>query len=794
MISLTINGQQVEVEDGSTVLQAAAKLGITIPTLCYHKDLSPYGGCRLCVVEVRGARLPMTSCNLPVIPDMRVTTESPALTDYRQTILRMMLSNYYDAGYTRNDGKFDQDNELAHWAEVYGVDISAAMAKKPHFPIDSDPNPFVWVDKNKCIQCTRCVRACSEIQGRFVWSQSYRGYQARIVAGVDSTMLASRCESCGACVVYCPTGALDNKLSVKEGRADRLVQTTCTYCGVGCQLDLNVKDDVPGGRIIRVTSHASPDVPTPNGLHLCIKGRYGYEFIHHPKRHTRPLVRQNLLDGGSRSTKPGKLVEVDWDTALDIAAKGLEKARKESGGESIAVLASGRFTNEENYLLNKLARQVLSTNHIDCCAHLYSASVVEGLLDSTGLPAMVNSFEEIASKAGSLFVIGSNLTEQHPVFGARIRQAIMRRKIKMVVANPEFINLAEYATLFLNHLPRTETTLLNGLMHIILEKGWQDQESLKRFPQGFPKVKALVAEYSPQRVSEITGVKIEELYQAAEILAQNQPASVIWGTGLADPLAASQNIHALVNLQILLGNLDKPGGGLNPLRTQNNTQGACDLGCQPEMLPGYQPVSEASARQAFEQAWGAALPDWKGLHALDMLDAAQSGKIKALYIAGEDILSASPQGGSVRRSLEACEFVVLQEIMASETTRYADVVLPGVSFAEKTGTFTSAERRIQMVEQAIAPFGEARADWQIISDLARRIIRESGRKTNKAPYSGWKYAAPEYIMQEIADLAPLYQSVVYSNLRQTEPFRWSAPELHPERVHWMPAGQAALSE
>lgn len=786
MISLTINGQQVEVEEGSTVLQAAAKLGITIPTLCYHKDLSPFGGCRLCVVEVRGARLPMTSCNLPVIPDMRVTTESPALTVHRQTILRMMLSNYYDAGYKRYNGKFDleQDSELAHWARVYGVDIRSAMAKKPHVPVDSDPNPFVWVDMNKCIQCTRCIRACAEVQGRFVWSQSYRGYQARIVAGTDASMLASRCESCGACVEYCPTGALDNKMSVNAGRADRLVQTTCTYCGVGCQLELNVKDDVPGGRVMRVTSHRDEDHASVNGRHLCVKGRYGYEFIHDPQRRTRPLVRQYLLDGTPRQEGLGKLIETDWETALDITAKQLQQARDAHGGESLGILASGRCTNEENYLLNKLARQALDTNHIDCCAHLYSASEVEGLMEATGLPAMSNSFEEIAARAGSLFVIGSNLTEQHPVFGARIRQAILRRKIKMVVASPDFINIAEYAALFLNYHPNTEAALVNGLMHILLEKGWQDQASVKKYPQGFAETKASIAGYTSQKVSKITGVSVEALYQATEMLAQNRPMAVVWTNSLTSHMSANQNVHALVNLQLLLGDLDQPGGGLNPLRTQNNIQGACDLGCIPDMLPGYQPVSQAAPRQAFEQAWGVSLPTRPGLDARGMLAAAGEGSIKALYIAGEDILNTSAEGAHVRRGLKACPFVVLQEMTPSETSRYADVILPGVSFAEKDGTFTNSERRVQMVRQAIQPLGEARADWQIISDLARRILQGRGRKPAKAPFSAWKYTDPEKVMEEIAALTPIYSEVAYKRLQQGEAVRWPAPALQADKVHW----------
>ena len=809
MINLTINGQTLEVPVGSTVLQAAESIGITIPTLCYHKDLSPFGGCRFCVVEVEGARLPMTSCILPVNPGMVVRTDTPNIIRYRRAILRMLLSNFYDAGYKRYDGKFDldQDSQLAYWARVYEIDIRASMAKKPHVPVDSDPNPFVWVDMNKCIQCTRCVRACAEIQGRFVWAQAYRGYKARIVAGNDSTMLQSRCESCGACVVYCPTGALDNKMSVNAGRADRLVCTTCPYCGVGCQFDLNIKDYVPGGRVLRVTSTADPSVASVNAKHLCLKGRYGYEFIHHARRQIRPRLRQYLLDGSSRPKERGRWVEVDWDTALNVAAAGLRKARDQYSGEAVGVLASGRLLNEENYLLNKLARQVLRTNHIDCSAHLYYASETAGLMEAVGLPAMSSSFEDIAREAHSLLVIGSNLTEQHPVFGAHIRQAILRRKIKMVVASPDFINIAEYAALPLYHRPNTETALLNGLMHILLEKGWGDHASIEKYPQGYPEFEAIIDQYHPKRVAQITGLTVEALHKAAEILHRHRPAAVLWSLGLADPVRGRGNVQSLVNLQLLLGGLDLPGGGLTPLRSQNNLQGAGDLGSLPEALPGYQMVADKAAREKFEGAWGVALPDKPGLAAADMIAAAGQGRLKAMYILGEDLLSTSPDAVGVRRSLEACDFIVLQEITASDTTRYADVLLPGVSFAEKSGTFTSSERRIQMVNQAIQPIGDSRPDWQIIADLARRILSEGDRPSVQAAFAGWDYSDTAQIMQEVAALTPIYAGVSHDRVAQGERLQWpvgsadhpgsphlSAGYFSAGQVRWSPVEQIAVEE
>jgi predicted molibdopterin-dependent oxidoreductase YjgC len=358
-INLTINGQAIEVDEGSTVLRAAASLGITIPTLCDHPDLHPYGGCRLCVVEVKGYRYPQASCALPASQGMQVTTESRSLRKARKAILSMILSNYYDARYRTPQ----KDTQFMHWVRAYGLKPKKLMAKAPRYPIGEDPNPFVWVDMNKCILCTRCIRACEEVQGRFVWSLAERGIDTRVVAGADTDMLSARCESCGACVAYCPTGALDNKMSMKLGAPDKLVQTTCTYCGVGCQFDLNVKDN----RIIRVTSN--PNAPV-NGMHLCVKGRYGYDFVHHPDRLTHPQVRRYLLEGSERKGKRGDWVEVSWDTALDLTAQKLAQTRNVYGSNSIGVLTSAKCLNEENYLMNKFARQVIGTNNIDHCARL----------------------------------------------------------------------------------------------------------------------------------------------------------------------------------------------------------------------------------------------------------------------------------------------------------------------------------------------------------------------------------------------------------------------------------------
>jgi predicted molibdopterin-dependent oxidoreductase YjgC len=772
MISLTINGQTVEVPENTTVLNAAEQAGIVIPTLCHHKDLTPYGGCRLCSVDIQGLRLPATACTMLVSPGMIVRTESPALTRYRRTILELLLVRFYDAGYTHADGLPVLDTQFAYWVDHYGIDMKAAMAKKPFRQIDSDPNPFVWVDKNKCIMCTRCVRACAEVQARFVWTQAYRGYDLQIVAGAAATMLQARCESCGACVAHCPTGALDNKMSVKLGPPDRVVTTTCPYCGVGCQLDLNIKDDVPGGRVLRVTSNSKAPV---NGDHLCVKGRYGYDFIQSSQRIKRPRIRKYLLEGTPRPQNRGPWVEVDWETALNVVANGLRNARDTYGSTSIGLLASGKCLNEENYLMNKLARQVLGTNNIDCCEHVNHASTVDGL--ESLMNAQSNSLEDVAKGAKSILVIGSNTTEQHPIFGVKLRQAVLQRGCKLVVAHPDFINMSEYATLRLVHKHGTETTLVNGLIHIILQNGWEDRAFIEKYTQGFDELKQSMEKFTPAYAAKITGVDEDILKQSAEILAKERPMAVVWSVDLATHPMGRDKVTSLVNLQLMLGNFGVGGGGLIPLRSHNNSQGACDMGGHPAYYPGYQAVEESATRRKFEAAWGKGIPTKAGMTAYEMMNAAAEGKLQALYILGEDLVGGALDGPQLRHSLGNCDFVILEGVFESETSRCADVLLPGVTFAEKTGTFTSTERRIQMVRQAIAPQGESRPDWQIIAEVAKRIKSDG---SNGAEHADWNYSDTSQVMSEIAMLTPIYAGISHERLEHTECLQWPVKNLsHP---------------
>lgn len=777
-VQAKINGQAVEAPEGTTVLEAARILGIEIPTLCNCEGLKPVGSCRLCLVEIQPQRNLATACTLQIQEGMTVETETPRLAGIRKSILELLLEDYADSGYAAGDR---ETTEFERWLVHYGVRRKAGRSARLRFPINADPNPVLWVDMNKCILCTRCVRACAELQGRFVWGVGERGHRARIVAGSDTSLLEARCESCGTCVACCPTGALDDRMSVGLGKPDKTVTTTCAYCGVGCQMNLNLRD----GRIIRVTAYDNSSV---NGKQLCVKGRYGYDYVQHPDRLTRPQVRRYILEDRPRpSAGRDELVPVDWETALDVIARQFTRIIMESGPDALAVLASAKCTNEENYLMQKFARQVIGTHNVDHCARLCHASTVAGLALCFGSGAMSNTMQDVAHNAQALFIIGSNTTEQHPVFGAQLRQAVLRRKIPMVVADPRRIDITEFATLHLKHRPGTDVALLNGIMHIILSNGWEDQSFIDQRCESFDEFRAAVLSCTPEQYSEITGVPVKDLRRAAEILATHHPMAVIWSMGITQHTSGVLNVLTLGNLQMLLGNMGIPGGGVNPLRGQNNVQGACDMGALPNFLPGYQPITDTAARQIFETAWRAEPAGWSsekppsfnigdlpGLTVTEMIAGAGSGDIRGLYITGENPAMTDPDLAHAVKCLSECEFVVLQEIFHSETAEFVDVLLPGVSWAEKSGTFTNTDRRIQLVRKAVEPVGESRPDWVIVAEIAKRILK-SRELLPTGNHASWDYVEPREIMAEIAALTPQYGGVSYERLENGNPLHWPVP-------------------
>ena len=780
MVTITLNGMKYEVTDGLTVLEAAREVGVHIPTLCYHSDLTPYGGCRLCNVEVTGTRFPLSACTLPVSDGMLVNTATPKLMKDRKKILELILSNYYDG-----DKSYDQHglNELFALAEEFGINVEDVTRKDPRYIVDSDHSPFIWVDLNKCILCNRCIRACAEIQGRFVWEMSGRGMENTITPGAGVTLLEARCESCGACVAYCPTGALDHKPSVKLGKPEKVVTTTCAYCGVGCNFDFHIKDN----QIIRVVSNPAAPV---NGMNLCVKGRFGYDYIQHPDRLSKPLVREYILEGKTKPSKKAdsKWVEVDWNTALDLVANRLHGVKKDFGPDAIGILTSAKCTNEENYLMNKFSRQVIGTHNIDHCARLCHSSTVSGLAMCYGSGAMTNTIADICEDAQAIFIIGSNTTEQHPVIGNKIRQAVISRGVKLIVADPRKIEMTEFAVLHLRQKPGTDVALVNGIMHIILENNWQDQAYIDNRCENFPEFAEVIQRYTPEYVSKITGVPEADLLEAARIMAENHPMAVFWAMGITQHTTGVLNVLGLGNLQMLLGNVGISGGGINPLRGQNNVQGACDMGGLPNYFSGYQVVTDALTRSKFLEAWSLLSPggekptlfnDIPGLMVTEMVPLAGEGKVKALYILGENPAMSDPNTQHSKDCLEACDFVILQEIFASETAPFADVLLPGTTFAEKVGTFTNTERRIQMVHQAIPPVGQSRVDWEIITDLSNRLLNLQ-ELIPVGDQAAWNYKNPADIMAEIAATTPIYSGVSYERLENGDNLHWPIRGLdHP---------------
>jgi len=795
-MQLIINDQRVETAPGTTILEAARAVGITIPTLCYHPDLTPVGSCRLCLVEVANLRHtvdlrpPLLSglvpaCMTPARDGMRVVTESPRLEQMRRFVLKLLLLRYVDSGYAAGDR---EETEFERWLRYYRVEPPTAAERLPRFPVNSDPNPFVWVDWNKCILCTRCVRACAEIQGRFVWGVAGRGAEARITAGLDQTMLEARCESCGACAAYCPTGALDDKMSVGLGKPDKSVASICSYCGVGCGIILHVRNN----RIIRVSGNPASPV---NGLHLCVKGRYGYDYVHHADRLTRPLVRQYLLEGKTKAEatpEQRQWIDVAWETALELTADRLVDVWQRYGSNALGFLSSAKCTNEENYLMQKLARQVFGTHNVDHCARLCHSSTVAGLTMAFGSGAMSNTMADIAEHAAGVFLIGSNVTEQHPVFGTQLRQAVLRRGLVLIVADPRRIDITELATLHLQHLPGTDVALLNGLMHILVQNGWYARDFVAERCENFEAFAASLATYTPERVSTITQVPVEQLRQAAELLAKTKPLAAVWAMGITQHTTGVLNVLALANLQMLLGNLGIPGGGVNPLRGQNNVQGACDVGALPNVFAGYQAVCDASAVRKFDDAWALepamrstpespvlGLSTRPGWTVTEMVQHFGAGQLRALYVLGEDLALTEPNLPHTRSCLERGEFLVLQEIFPSETSRFADVLLPGVSFAEKSGTFTNTERRVQLVRQALVPRGEARPDWAILTELTNRILARQQRRP-VGHWAAWNYQQPADIFRELAALTPIYAGISYARLERGEQLHWPVPESeHP---------------
>ncbi len=738
-ITLTIDGQLVDAKKGMTVLEAALAAGIYIPTLCYDPDLEPYGGCRLCVVEIENMRGLPSSCTTPATDGMVVHTDTPAVNDVRRTIVELLIADHPSDCLSCPK---NQQCDLQKIAAYLGITEQRFPKTTTLLPTDTS-NPFFDYDPNRCIRCATCVRVCNEITGVGAIDLAYRGYASIVTTFGGRLLIDSICQSCGECVAHCPVGALAAKDAMQPVRE---VVTTCPYCGVGCQVILGIRH----GQVVKVSGKREGTV---NNGRLCVKGRFGItEFVHHPERLTTPLVRRN-----------GELTDVTWDEALDEVVAKLGSYSP----DEVAVVSSAKCTNEENYIMQKFARVVLGTNNIDHCARLCHAPTVAGLAQAFGSGAMTNSIEEM-SGAGCILAIGTNTTEAHPVIGWEVKKAV-RNGGKLIVANPREIELVRYADQWLRHRPGTDVALLMGMCRVIVDEGLYDSSFIAERCENFDAFKESLKAFDLDFVEQTTGVSKERVAEAARMYATNAPATILYAMGITQHSHGTDNVIATANLAMLTGNVGKPSTGVNPLRGQNNVQGACDLGALPNVYTGYQPVNNPAIQEKFEAAWDCSLPAQPGLTITEIFDAAYNGQIKAIYVMGENPVLSEPEAKHAAEALQRLEFLVVQDVFLTETAQLAHVVLPGATFAEKDGTFTNTERRVQRVRKAIEPVGDSKPDWWITCQLGQRIGRSNG----------FKFAHPYQIMEEIADLTPSYGGISYDRLEDGG-LQWPCPtEEHP---------------
>jgi formate dehydrogenase (NADP+) alpha subunit len=746
-LAIDINGKGYTGTKGQTVLEIALAHDIFIPHLCYDPRLKPQGACRLCLVEVEGRPEAVPSCLTAAEEGMKVTTDSEHINSLVRLNLELIISDHPLDCMTCDSAGNCILQDLAYRYDIDGSRFKGAVHQKKIL----DDNPFIYRDNEKCILCGRCVRMCDDFIGSNAIGYSGRGFESEIVPAFEQSLKDTDCVFCGNCISVCPVGALLPKPYLRKSRIWQVdkVRTTCPYCGVGCQMDLHIRDN-------KVVHVSAPLDAGPNWGNLCVKGRFGMDFVQDENRLTHPLQKQ----------KNGKFEKISWDKALDTTAGRLSDIIKKYGPDSVGVLSSAKVTNEENFLMSKFARAALGTNNIDHCARLCHASTITGLIPTFGSGAMTNSIGDIKQSKAAI-IIGSNTTEAHPVIGYEIIRNVIENGLKLIVIDPRAIPITKYAAIHLKQTPGTDIAVLMGMAKIIYDEGLYDKAYIDQKTEGFEEFANKLDAYTPEKAAAISGVDKDDLIAAARMYAQADPASIFYSMGITQHTCGTDNVVAVADLAMLTGNVGKPGGGVNPLRGQNNVQGACDMGALPNVYSGYQYVEDEKIRKKFEKAWGKELPPVKGLAVTDMIEKAISGELKALYIMGENPMLSDPDLLHVAEALKKLEFIAVQDIFLTETAEFADIVLPSTSFAEKQGTFTNTERRIQMVNKAIEPPGEARLDWEIICDLSDRMGYPM------------EYGSAASIMEEIASLTPIYGGVDYERLKSTT-LQWPCTDCaHP---------------
>lgn len=752
MITVTIDGNRIETAEGMTILEAARENGISIPTLCYLKGVNDIGSCRICMVEIEGYDHLFASCKTKVQKDMVIRTDTPKLSDYRREMLKLILSNHNVDCMSCTENGVCKLQKLCNQFGIRSAQYEGSRAGiEKKLPLLSG-NPYITYDSSKCIHCQRCISACNRAAVNGALKSGRSGTFHIVEAPFGQDWKNTSCESCGNCVTVCPTGALT--LNRKNGYREwevRKVLTTCPHCATGCQFYLVVKDD----QIVNVEAAGGP---SNHGL-LCVKGRSGsFDFVHARDRLTQPLV---------RNRETGEFHAVSWEEAIEYTARRFMELKQQYGPDALAGFACSRSANEDIYMVQKMVRTCFGTNNVDNCARVCHSATVAGLAKTLGSGAMTNPIYDITHDVDCILLVGSNPEEAHPVVGMQIRQAV-KNGTRLIVVDPRDIGLSKVADIHLKLRPGTNVAFANGMMHVMIRENLIDREYIEKFTEGFEEIKQIVAEYTPQKVGEICHIDPDKLVEAARMYAAARKAPIIYCLGVTEHSTGTEGVMSMSNMALMVGKLGKSGCGVNPLRGQNNVQGACDMGAQPTDYPGYQKVDDPQVREKFEKAWNVKLNPNPGLKATEVFPAAIEGTIKGLYICGEDPVVTDPDTSHIIHALESLDFLVVQELFMTKTAAYADVILPGVSYAEKEGTFSNTERRVQRIRKAVELKGGMRPDTDILIDLM-----------NAMGYPQ-EYLTPAQIMDEIASVTPSFHGISHRRLDEGESLQWPCPDkTHP---------------
>jgi len=756
LVTLDIDGIEISVPEGTSLMRAAAEAGVEIPKLCATDSLEPFGSCRLCLVEVEGRRGYPASCTTLADNGMKVHTQTPKLADIRRGVMELYISDHpLDCLTCSANG----DCELQDMAGAVGLrEVRYGYEGENHLKSTKDEsNPYFSYDPSKCIVCNRCVRACEETQGTFALTIDGRGFESRVSPGQMENFMDSECVSCGACVQACPTATLMEKTITLHGQPEHSVITTCAYCGVGCSF----KAEMKGSQVVNMVPNKDGHA---NHGHSCVKGRFAWGYATHADRITTPMIRDSIND-------PWQVVS--WEEAVAYAAKRFKEIQAKYGKDSVGGITSSRCTNEETYLVQKLVRAAFGNNNVDTCARVCHSPTGYGLKQTLGESAGTQTFDSVM-KADVIMVIGANPTDGHPVFGSQMKRRL-REGAKLIVVDPRAIDLVKSPHIKANyHLklrPGTNVAVANALAHVIVTEGLVNEAFVAKRceAKAFSEWKEFVVrpENSPEELEAASGVPANLVREAARLYAAGGNAAIYYGLGVTEHSQGSTTVLAIANLAMATGNIGREGVGVNPLRGQNNVQGSCDMGSFPHEFPGYRHVSDDSARSLFEQAWGVKLDNEPGLRIPNMFEAAMDGSYKGLYVEGEDIAQSDPNTQHVTAALEAMECVVVQDLFLNETAKFAHVLFPGSSFLEKNGTFTNAERRISPVRKVMPPLA-GKEDWEITQMLSNAL----GYPMN--------YSHPSEIMDEIARLTPTFHGVSYEKIERMGSVQWPCNEQAPE--------------